>query len=116
MTVTWIDIDPQHQFTLIDATTNIVMDQLGNEGYLGSCFATIGRRNYTFSAWESVEAARSSLKGGAHGEAMRLAVKGGIGESATGVTSIWAPEVLNGIFHAGKGPSRELSELGAQWL
>ena len=116
ITVTWIDIDPEHQFTLIDATTDIVMEQLGNEAYLGSCLATIGRRNYTFSAWESVEAARTALKGGAHGEAMRLANRGGIGENARGVTSIWSAEVLNGVFHAGPGRSRDLSELGAQWL
>jgi len=31
------------------------VEQLGNDGYLGSCFATIGSRNYTFTAWESVE-------------------------------------------------------------
>ena len=73
--VTWIDIDPEHQFTLIDATTNVVMEQLGNDGYLGSCFATIGRRNYTFTAWESVEAAKAALRSGAHGAAMRLAKK-----------------------------------------
>lgn len=48
--VTWIDIDPEHQFTLFEATTGVVMEQLGNDGYLGSCFATIGRRNYTFTA------------------------------------------------------------------
>ena len=34
--ITWIDIDPEYQVTLIDATTNIVMEQYGNDGYLGS--------------------------------------------------------------------------------
>jgi steroid delta-isomerase-like uncharacterized protein len=115
-TVTWIDIDPEHQFTLIDATTAIVMEQLGNDGYLGSCLATIGRRNYTFSAWESTEAAHAALRGGAHGTAMRLAKQGGIGDTAKGITSIWTPEVLNGVFHAGQGRSADLSELGGQWL
>jgi hypothetical protein len=56
--VTCVDIDPEHQFTLIDANTGIVMEQLGNDGYLGSCFASIGCRNYTFTAWESAPAAR----------------------------------------------------------
>jgi steroid delta-isomerase-like uncharacterized protein len=115
-TVTWIEIDPEHQTTLIDTTQNIVMEQLGNVGYLGSCFATIGRRNYTFSAWQSLEAATTALKGGAHAAAMRLARSGGLGDTAVGTTSIWRPEMLNGIFHPGPGPSRDLSELTGQWL
>ena len=62
-TVTWIEVDTEHQFTLIDATTNIVMEQLANDDYLGTCFATIGRRNYTFTAWSSAEAAQAALRG-----------------------------------------------------
>jgi steroid delta-isomerase-like uncharacterized protein len=115
-TVTYIDIDPEHQVTLSEATTSVVTEQLGNDGYLGSCIASIGRRNYTFTAWESVEAAKAALRGGTHREAMRLARTGGLGANATGTTSIWRPEVINGIFHAGKGSSRELSELTGQWL
>jgi steroid delta-isomerase-like uncharacterized protein len=114
--ITWIDIDPEYQFTLIDATTNIVMEQYGNDGYLGSCFATVGRRNYTFTAWESVEAATTALRGGAHGAAMHLARSGGLGDNAVGITSLWRPEVLNGVFHAGGGKSNDLSELKGQWL
>lgn len=114
--VTWIDIDPERQFTLFDAVTGIVMEQLGNDGYLGSCFATIGRRNYTFTAWESVEAAKAVLHSDAHGAAMRLAESGGMGDNAFGVTSIWKPEVLNGIFRAFKAKSDDLAELTAQWL
>lgn len=113
--VTCIDIDSEYQAALIEATTNIVMEQLGNEAYLGSCFATVGRRNYTFTAWESVDAAKQALKGGAHGEAMRLAMKNGLGETALGLTSIWAPETINGIFHPG-GKSLPLTELEGQWL
>ena len=114
-TVTYIDIDPEHQVTLSEATTSVVTEQLGNDSYLGSCFASIGRRNYTFTAWESVEAAKAALRGGAHREAMRLARTGGLGANATGTTSIWRPEVINGIFRAGKS-SGELSELTGQWL
>jgi steroid delta-isomerase-like uncharacterized protein len=114
-TVTWIDIDPEHQFTLIDATTGIVMEQLGNDGYLGSCLATIGRRNYTFTAWESVEAAKAALRRGAHREAMRLFQSGALGANATGTTSIWKPEVLNGIFRPGPGRSDLSGQIG-QWL
>ena len=60
------------------------MEQLGNEEYLGTCFATIGRRNFTFTAWQSADAAKKALRGGAHGEAMRMAVKGGLGDNARG--------------------------------
>ncbi len=114
--VTWIDIGPEHQFTLFEATTSVVTEQLGNDGYLGSCFATIGRRNYTFTAWESVEAAKAALHSGAHGAAMRLAKSGGVGDNAFGVTSIWKPEVLNGVFRAFKAKSDDLAEVTGQWL
>lgn len=114
--VTWIDIDPEHQFTLYDTTTGVVTEQLGNDGYLGSCFATIGRRNYTFTAWQSVDAAKAALHSGAHGDAMRLAKSGGVGDNAFGVTSIWNPEVVNGVFRSGKAKSGDLAELTGQWL
>ena len=113
-TVTWLDIDPEHQGALIDATTNIVMQELEDDDYLGACFATIGRRNYTFTAWTSLEAARHALRGGAHGEAMRLAMADGLGANARGVTSFWEPAALNRVF----SPSdpHDISELGGQWL
>ena len=113
-TVTWIDIDPEHVGALGAATEKIVMQELGNDDYLGSCFVTVGRRNYTFSAWTSVDAARSALRGGAHGEAMRLAIGDGLGANARGITSFWAPEQLNGVFSP--GGSIALSDLGGQWL
>lgn len=115
-TITWIEVDPEHQFTLSDAATDIVTEQLSNDSYLGACFATIGPRNYTFTAWESVEAARAALRGDAHSGAMHLAESGGLGASARGVTSMWTPEFLNGVFHAGQRVSSDLSTLGGQWL
>ena len=114
-TITHIDVDPEHQTALIDATTNIVMEQLGNDDYLGTCFATIGRRNYTFTVWASPEAAQEALRGEAHSRAMKLAQSGGIGDSALGVTSMWTPKFLNGVFHPGTG-STDLSTLEGQWL
>jgi hypothetical protein len=114
-TVTRIDVDAEHQFTLIDATTEIVMEQLANDDYLGTCFATIGRRNFTFSAWASPEAAQEALRGAAHTRAMKLAQTGGIGDTARGVTAVWAPLHLNGLFRP-HGGSQDLSELGEQWL
>jgi len=114
-TVTWIDIDPEHQMTLVDATTAIILEQHGNDDYLGTCFITVGRRNYTFSAWTSPEAAQDALRGDAHSSAMKLAQTGGLGDNARGVTSAWTPHFLNGVFNPGAG-SLDLSELGGQWL
>jgi len=115
--VTWIEIDPEFHPHLVESTQTIVMEQLGNEdGYLGSLFAAIGRRHYTFTAWTDPEAAKAALRGGAHGEAMRDARRDGFGANARGVTSIWSPETINGIFHTGPGKSFDLAELGGQWL
>jgi steroid delta-isomerase-like uncharacterized protein len=116
-TVTWIEIDPEHDDRLRESTQAIVMEQLSEDaGYLGSMFAVIGRRHYTYTAWTTPEAARHALRGGAHGAAMRDAHGGGYGADARGITSVWRPEVLNGIFHPGPGRSYELAELGGQWL
>jgi steroid delta-isomerase-like uncharacterized protein len=114
-TVTWIDIDAEHHPTLVDATRAIVMEQLGNDAYLGSFLASVGRRNYTFTAWTSAEAAQAALRGDAHSSAMKLAQGGGLGESARGITSVWEPRFLNGVFNP-QGGSLDLSELGGQWL
>jgi steroid delta-isomerase-like uncharacterized protein len=114
-TLTWIEIDDEHHPLLVEKTQAIVMEQLGNEDYLGSCFASIGRRHYTFSAWTSTGAAEEALRGDAHSTAMKLAQSGGFGENARGVTSVWAPEHLNGVFNP-QGGSLDLSELGGQWL
>lgn len=115
-TVTWIEIEPETFPTLMESTTAIVMEQLGNTGYLGSCFASIGNRHLTFTAWESTEAARRALQGGAHAAAMRLANGGGLGAEAQGVTSVWEPVRMNDVFAASKERRRPIAALGGQWL
>ena len=116
-TVTWIEIDHEFDVHLRESTLAIVFEQLGKEaGYLGTVFAVVDRRHYTFTAWTSPEAAKAALRGGAHAEAMRDSRKDGLGANARGVTSIWSPETINGIFHPGSGKSFDLSELGGQWL
>ena len=116
-TVTWIEIDAEYHEHLRDSTMAIVFEQLGQEaGYLGSFLASVGRRKYTFTAWTDVESAKAALRGGAHGAAMRDARNEGFGANARGITSIWTPAQMNGVFHAGPGTSFDLSELGGQWL
>jgi hypothetical protein len=114
-TVTCIDVEPEFQATLVDATTAIVMEQLGNDDYLGGCFATIGTRNYTFTAWTSPDAAQAALRGDAHSSAMKLAQTGNLGDSVVGITSAWTPHFINGIFRPG-GRSQPLTALEGQWL
>jgi steroid delta-isomerase-like uncharacterized protein len=114
-TVTWIEIDAEHHPALVEKTQAIVMEQLGNGEYLGSCFASIGRRHYTFSAWTTPEAGQAALRGDAHSTAMKIAQSGGFGDNARGVTSMWTPHFLNGVFNP-QGSSLDLSELGGQWL
>ena len=114
--VTWIDIDPEHYGTLAESANKIVAEQFGNDGYLGSCFADVGRRHYTFTAWASPEAAKAALRSGAHAEAMKMAKNGGVGGNVFGTTSIWTPDVLNGVFRASQPRADDLATLGAQWL
>ncbi len=76
----------------------------------------VGKRNGTFSPWESVEAAEAALHRGAHAQAMQLAREGGIGQGARGLTSIWKPERLNNVVVPAQGGSFDLSELDGQWL
>jgi steroid delta-isomerase-like uncharacterized protein len=116
-TVTWIEVDAEFDDHLRDSTMAIVFEQLGQEaGYLGTVFGVVGRRHYTFTAWTDVESAKAALRGGKHGEAMRDARRDGFGANVRGVTSIWSPDTINGLFHPGPGKSHDLSELGGQWL
>jgi steroid delta-isomerase-like uncharacterized protein len=116
LTVTWIEIEPEDVPALQEATGKIIAEQLGNEGYLGTCFMSIGRRNYTLSAWHSVDYAESALARGAHAQAMQLARDGGIGQDAQGLTSIWSPVRLNDFMHPARGDAIRVSEMDGQWL
>ena len=110
-------MEPDDAPALNEATEKIVVDLLENPGYLGTCFATVGKRNWTFSAWESVEVAESALSRGAHAQAMELARTGGIGKNARGLTSIWKPERLNNYVVPAQGGSFDLSDLErAEWF
>jgi hypothetical protein len=46
---------------------------------------------------------------------MKIAQTGGLGGNVRGVTSVWTPHVLNGVFRSGAA-SADLAELGGQWL
>jgi hypothetical protein len=116
LTLTWIEVEPEDVPALQAATEPIVAEQLGNEGYLGSCFLAVGKRNYTLTAWASVDAAESALGRGAHAQAMRTMRDGGVGKDALGLTSIWRPHRLNNFVTPARGRSVELSDMDGQWL
>jgi hypothetical protein len=115
-TVTWIEVEPEDAAALNEATEKIVVELLENPGYLGTCFVTVGKRNFTFSAWESLEVVEAALGRGAHAQAMGLSRSGGIGTNASGLTSIWKPERLNNYVVPPQGTSLDLSALEGQWL
>lgn len=115
-TVTWIEIEPEDEAALNDATEKVIVELLENPAYLGTCIATIGQRNWTFSAWESVDAAEAALSRGAHAQAQELMRSGGVGDHARGLTSIWQPVRLNHVVLSSDGQTIPLSELDEQWL
>jgi steroid delta-isomerase-like uncharacterized protein len=115
LTLTWIEVEPADVPALQATTEPIVAEQLGNQGYLGSCFLAVGNRNYTLTAWESVEYAESALGRGAHAQAMQIMRDGGIGEDAHGLTSIWKPHRLNPFKYPAKAESDQ-KPLDGQWL
>jgi hypothetical protein len=88
---------------------------MGQEGYLGSVFATGGGRQYTFTAWRDVEAVEG-IRGTVHRDAMRSFNAGTLGTRV--MTSVWAPVRVNPV-HAsaaeGERPQRE-EPLTGQWL
>ena len=114
-TVTWIEIDDEHHFDLVEATTAIVMEQVGNDDYLGSCFAD--RRPTQLHLLRVDRHARRAgrARGDAHTRAMKLTQSGGLGDDARGVTSMWTP-TSSTASSTPSGGSTGLSTLGGQWL
>jgi hypothetical protein len=102
----WNDHDP-------DAVVRSLAD--GNNGYLGS---------FRDHRAPQLHLHRVGERRGCHGRtphrcSRRRDAPGknrGTGDNAFGVTSIWKPEVLNGVFHAGHTKPGDLAELAGQWL
>jgi len=73
----------------------IVQSLLGAPGFLSFIGATIGRRMYTITSWETPEAARDIRSNPVHREAVGRML--GPDVAAGGQTGIWAPWHLNGV-------------------
>jgi hypothetical protein len=77
-------------------TRQIVTELLGTPGFIGWVGAVIGRRMFTFTAWETAEATAQLLDGGTHKEAMAKFF--GPELASEGQTGVWAPHHLNGVW------------------
>jgi steroid delta-isomerase-like uncharacterized protein len=78
-----------HVQTIREASRQIVVEQLGNEDFLGFTASVAGRRMTTVSAWRSQVAMSAALRGGTHAQAMQRFYADGIAEG--GYTAVYAP-------------------------
>jgi steroid delta-isomerase-like uncharacterized protein len=114
-TVTSIDVTGKSVWDVNDLTEKIVTELMGQDGYLGSVFATGGGRQYTFTAWRDVDAV-TGMGQTAHRDAMRGFNAGTLGTRL--MTSVWEPVRLNPVrvtTGEGQRPHREEPMTG-QWL
>ena len=114
-TVTSIDVTGESAWDVNDFTEKIVTELMGQDGYLGSVFATGGGRQYTFTAWRDVEAV-TGIRQTVHRDAMRSFNAGTLATRV--MTSVWEPVRLNPVrvsLGDGQRPVRE-EPLTGQWL
>jgi hypothetical protein len=71
----------------------VATEMLSMPGFLGLVTAGVGDRMMTISAWTDAEAPRQLMKGGTHGEGMRMFFNGEV--AAGGYTSVFAPDRIN---------------------
>lgn len=79
----------EHVQPIRDMSRQLVVEQLGNEAFLGFTSSVAGRRMTTVSAWSSQEAMSAALRGGTHAQAMQRFYCDGI--AAGGYTAVYAP-------------------------
>lgn len=114
-TVTSIDVVGPDAWEVNTLTEGIVQGLMAQPGYLGSVFATAGGRQFTFTAWESVDAVRG-LRETVHRDAMRRFNAGSLGTRL--MTSVWVPERLNPVHVVPAGEARPVREEpgSGQWF
>jgi hypothetical protein len=114
-TVTSIDATGESAWEVNELTQNIVGELMSQSGYLGSVFATGGGRQYTFTAWEDVDAVKG-MRTTVHRDAMRRFNAGTLGTRL--MTSVWVPLRLNPVHIAPNEGKRPIEEepLAGQWL
>lgn len=104
-TMTWIELAASEFGELTERTREIVTALASEPGFIGFTSASVGGRNYTFTAWTSPEAAEASLaRTSAHNQAMARVYSEGFG--GRGWTSMWQPHRLNKQFARCDGCAR----------
>ena len=74
----------------------IAKEMLGMPGFVGWVSAVIGRRMFTFTAWDTPDAPKQLRASGTHREAMKLFF--GPDLAAGGQTGVWTPHRLKGMW------------------
>ncbi len=114
-TVTSIDVSGQSVRQVDEFTDAIVGGVIGQSGYLGTVFACLGDRRYSFTAWRDVDAVEG-MRTTVHPEAMRRFNSGTLGTRV--MTSVWVPLRVNPVrvcASDGQRPVRA-EPLAEQWL
>ncbi len=93
-TVTSIDVSGQAVHDVDELANSIVEGIVAQPGYLGSVFATISGRKYTFTAWRDADAVEG-MRSTPHRHAMRRFNSGTLGTRV--MTSVWVPLRLNPV-------------------
>jgi len=114
-TVTSIEVSGRSTCEADEFANAIVRDIMAQPGYLGSVFATVGGRKYTFTAWRDVHAVEG-IRTTAHRDAMRRFNSGMLGTRV--MASVWVPLRLSPVrVSASEGERPVLEEpLVGQWL
>ncbi|HWS46701.1 MAG TPA: nuclear transport factor 2 family protein [Acidimicrobiia bacterium] len=113
-TITSIDVRDRSVEQVDDFANRIVEGIAEQPGYLGSIFATVGRRKYTFTAWRDTDAVQS-LQTTVHRDAMRRFASGNLGTRV--MASVWIPLRSNvrASTRPGERPVRQ-QPLAEPWL
>jgi hypothetical protein len=100
----------------VDEFANSIVEAIANQpGYLGSVFATVGGRKYTFTAWRDASSV-AGMRTTVHRDAMRRFNSGTLGVRV--MASVWVPLRLNPVQVSGAEGERPVREepLAAPWL
>ena len=114
-TVTSLDISGPSVREVEEFSNSLVEELTAQPGYLGTVFAAVGGRRYSFTAWRDVDAV-DGIRSTVHRDAMRRFNSGTLGTRA--MTSVWVPLRLNPVrvsASEGERPVRE-EPLAGQWL
>jgi steroid delta-isomerase-like uncharacterized protein len=87
---------PEQQAEVRDRSRDVVLDVMGEPGFISWLGVVVGERMYTITAWETPEAAEALRRSPAHREAMDRFLRGDL--AAGGQTGVWAPHRLNGLW------------------